>query len=135
MTTARFSAHIYRASGHGKGVTITSGEAARRGVFLSQAMQGEEDALAQDHTHDGRLGERDAGPFASLSPGPAVGGGGAPDQRSGGLTSPVGVSLRGSSSRSISSRRAAHWSECLMPSVTSYWAHQPSRRSARPARV
>jgi hypothetical protein len=62
MTTARFSAHIYRASGHGNGVTIASGEAARRGVFLSQAMQGEEDALAQDHARDGRLGERDAGP-------------------------------------------------------------------------
>jgi hypothetical protein len=54
-------------------VTITSGEAARRGVFLSQAMQGEEDALAQDHAHDGRLGERDAGPFARLGPGPAAG--------------------------------------------------------------
>ena len=29
-------------------------------------MQGEEDALAQDHAHDGRLGERDAGPFARV---------------------------------------------------------------------
>jgi len=37
-------------------VTIASGEAARRGVFLSQAMQGEQDALAQDHAHDGGLG-------------------------------------------------------------------------------
>jgi hypothetical protein len=36
-------------------------------------MQGEEDALAQDHAHDGRLGERDAGPFASLGVGVQAG--------------------------------------------------------------
>jgi hypothetical protein len=39
-------------------VTIASGEPARQGVFLSQAMQGEEDALAQDQGTDQPEAER-----------------------------------------------------------------------------
>ena len=32
-------------------------EIARRGVFLGQAVQGNEDALVQDHTYDGGFGQ------------------------------------------------------------------------------
>ena len=53
-------------------MTIASGEAAGRGVFLSQPVQREEDALTQDHAYDGGLGERDAGPSPAWLPGPRL---------------------------------------------------------------